>query len=136
MTVKEIKIGWKQLKTILEGIRNAVNHNQPLQGYGITLHEGDKGTIISLHREGDGNQDQTQTQTGQIPGLFQLTIYGITLKTVTIVDPTTCAQSTLDVYCRNTPDAPGYDPSVDGIKFQVFIDLPVPGMNPVTGVIT
>jgi hypothetical protein len=46
---KEIKIGWKKLKSILEDFRKAVNHNQPLSGQGIFLHDTDKGCIISTH---------------------------------------------------------------------------------------
>jgi hypothetical protein len=85
----EIKIGWKQLKTILENIRTAINRNEPVRGAGIKIDYTETGTIISLETGADGNDNAPPITAGQ-------------WTPVTIVDPTTCAQSTLYVWALPT----------------------------------
>jgi hypothetical protein len=83
---KEIKIGWKKLKSILEDFRKALNHNQPVSGNGIVIHETDTGCIISLEKLA------VEAEAKEPP------IMAGRWTPVTIVDPTTCAQSTLYVW--------------------------------------
>jgi hypothetical protein len=71
---KEIKIGWKKLKTILEDFRKAVNHNQPLSGHGIFLHDTDKGCIISTTPFGGQGIDPGTTPDGETPDWHQITV--------------------------------------------------------------
>jgi hypothetical protein len=74
MTIaQEIKIGWKKLKSILEDLRKAINHNAPVKGDGITINETDNGCIISVERAGaQGAADPGVTPDGEKPDWHQI----------------------------------------------------------------
>lgn len=102
--LKEFKFGWKALNAALNEIADAVNRNSPLEGDGIHLDEhGQQGVSINAtNAKGGGNQDQSGGGGGggTAPTYTQITINGVQWKDVTIIDPATCAQSTLTVLAQ------------------------------------
>lgn len=80
-----IDIGWKKLCKILKEISKAINRNRPVKGDGIIINHTDTGCIISVEKKEDAEKTPDPSAGGR-------------WTPVTIVDPATCAQSTLYVW--------------------------------------
>lgn len=110
MRIVEIpKTGWKKLDWIVGQFADMINQRTAIAGKGIEITEKPTGVIIGLKELGD-SQDGGD--------YYWVTLYGVTMKKVTVVDPQTCAQSKLIVYIREPRKA---------LKFQAKI---VPGGPP------
>ncbi len=83
--IANIKIGWAQLKHILNDviIKN-LNLQKPIKGDGINISYTATGTIISVAKKGDAGTTKD--------------ISGGQWTSVIVVDPVTCVQSTLQVW--------------------------------------
>jgi len=103
--LKPFRFAWKDLNDALNKIVNAVNRNAPLEGTGIHLDEtGGQGVRINRQDSNSGNTGDTaaKQQQGsgtQDPHLLADSIewFGVKWQDVTVVDPSTCAQSPLSV---------------------------------------
>jgi hypothetical protein len=91
-------IGWKKLRASLIAVETVVNANTPLRGEGISINETAGGCMISLDKSTESAADRTGT--GGTPTYSQITIQGVQWTDVTIIDPATCAQTTLTVLAQ------------------------------------
>jgi len=77
---KEIKIGWKKLKELLEDFRKVLNRNNPLPGHGIFMHDTDKGVLISTIPFTDGGttaEGPAQTPDGRTAGWHLVNVVNV-----------------------------------------------------------
>lgn len=89
-----VQIGWKSLEKVINEIRDKINANMPVSGSGIHIEDlGNGGKLISLSPPPTTSSD-SQKQAGPTEGKWM---------TVTIVDPSTCAQSQIQVWTRPVP---------------------------------
>src|ERR1700746_245972 len=99
-TLKNVQMGWKGLQDVINRIIDTVNSQSPVEGSGIRIVDTDNGKLISVAGEttGQGSGGGAQTQQGDphelVNGLIWRTVKW---QEVTVVDPSTCAQSTLTV---------------------------------------
>jgi hypothetical protein len=103
--LQRAQIGWKGLQNIINQIIDEVNKQTPLAGTGIHTEDAVHGITISLaNQTGSSTTSSDQTSTGggggvQDPHLLATSViwYGVKWQDVIVVDPGTCAQSTLSV---------------------------------------
>jgi hypothetical protein len=108
-TISTVQCGIKALEEVLNRIVAAVNARTVVAGAGLTSQETPENIVISVANKDDDHGQQQQTPGGgggtQDPHLLATSViwYGVKWQSVTVVDPTTCAQSTLSVLV-NTGD--------------------------------
>jgi hypothetical protein len=103
-TLSSVKCGIKGLEEVLNRIVLGVNARTVVQGAGLTVNESDSGVVISLAAH-DDDQGQANTTAGggggsPSPTYSAITINGVQWSDVTIIDPASCAQSTLTVLAK------------------------------------
>lgn len=124
--IKPVKNPWKNLKSVINDIIDAVNRQKPLRGYGLYMDETPSGTFIATvpidehgspiapnagsssgSGSGPGSDDDSSLQLqisllqAQVQILQQEMPIG-TFQPVTVVD-SNCAQSTISVFVKNSP---------------------------------
>jgi hypothetical protein len=68
-TIKAVKLGWKALETILNGMVTGINRRTIIRGAGLSTNETDNGTMIWVTKLGDANgQDATATTAATTTG--------------------------------------------------------------------
>lgn len=102
MRAKEVKTRWKALGNVLNRLVNVINANEPIEGAGIRISDGGKGgkiieTTAALGQSTTAQSGQGGTQSAPPNLVSGLTWHGVKFEPVTIVDPSTCAQSTISV---------------------------------------
>jgi len=107
MPLQKVIIGWRGLERIINQIIETVNSHEPIEGAGIRITEHKEvGKVIELAALADGKTPTSPTSPTspggggtQQPHLLadSITWYGVKWQGVTVVDPKTCAQSTLSV---------------------------------------
>lgn len=106
-TLSSVSCGIKALEDVLNRIVAALNQRTPVAGAGITINESGSGAVIALANK-DDDQGQPQNQGGggggviQASGPYTIMLNGVVWKNVTIVDPVSCAQSTLTVLAQGS----------------------------------
>src|ERR1700751_4640029 len=117
-TLKNVQVGWKGLQDVINRIIDTVNSQTPVEGSGIRIVDTSNGKLISVAAEtssqASGGGGGAQTQQGvTVPVTIQafdvnnnpvmLTVmtdgsgFGtstLAWQPITVVDPSTCAQST------------------------------------------
>lgn len=92
-------IGWKKLAKTLQTVEKVLNANYPVRGHGITINETETGSIIAHDPKTD--DDQQQNNNNGIVGPCSLRLYDVSFMGATIVDPTTCAQTFVQVLIQD-----------------------------------
>jgi hypothetical protein len=83
--LKNIQIGWVWLERTLNGIIDAVNAQHIIPSASVAVQEAPNGVVLTVAK-GGGDGGGGPTEGGWL--------------TVTIVDPQTCAQSTVQVWAK------------------------------------
>ena len=93
-------MGWRGLENVINRIVEAVNGNDPIEGAGIRITALSNGKLIEVassamtgNNPGSGNAGGGQNHIL----VYNTTWSGVKWQNVTVVDPATCAQSTLSV---------------------------------------
>lgn len=100
LSENEAVFNWKKLETTFRTFAEAINENMPLEGDGIRIVDTEGGKLISVASDSKGKPTGAPTQDtgggggGPTDGAWM---------TVTIVDPSTCAQSQIQVWSRPVP---------------------------------
>jgi hypothetical protein len=89
-----IHIGWHWLERTLNGIIAAVNAQKPLPSATIAIEESPNGMLLKVVQA----QNQPPS-TG--PAQQQVVWHDVAWAKVTVVDPTTCAQSSISVLIQS-----------------------------------
>src|SRR5215468_6921338 len=101
MPLRNVTIGWKALNRIINRIIDTVNANEPLEGAGIRIIEHQNGKLIELSDTGTTSSPDRNQQQSAISDphqlIYTITESGVKWQQVTVVDPGTCAQSTITV---------------------------------------
>jgi hypothetical protein len=106
-----ITIGWRWLEKTLNEIIDHVNRQKPLASATIAVEESPTGSLLKAVGAQSGpsqaggagggagyvDDDSAYVKWGSYPGV----IHGVSWKAVTIVDPSTCAQSTIQVLIKD-----------------------------------
>lgn len=90
-----VSIGWKWLANHLNAIIDEVNLNTPLGSASITADQSPNGTVLRVAQQNDQQAQQGGQQQPQ-PVVW----HNVGWITVTIVDPVSCAQSSLTVLAQ------------------------------------
>lgn len=104
--LKQVRIGWKGLENIINEIIDKVNISVPIEGDGIRIVDAPNGKVISASSQPASNSASgatTQVASQAHSTIDKISWYGVKWQDVTVVDPSTCAQSTLTVLV-NTGD--------------------------------
>ena len=132
--LKNVQMGWKGLQDVINRIIDTVNSQTPVEGSGINIEDSANGKIISVANQtgGGGGGDSSQTNAGagaQDPHLLATEIdwHGVKWQDVTVVDPSTCAQSTLTVLTQTKVDT---DIVVITVQYPFWV---APSQGVVTG---
>ena len=112
MRVGQVRFGWKNLEEVINGLIDAINANEPLEGQGVTVEDKTGGgKMISVMRQGKqpaGTPAGAPTQgDGAQPQLLRadsIEWYGVKWQDVTIVDEN-CAKSTIKVLVSTGSDS-------------------------------
>jgi hypothetical protein len=102
-TLKNVQAGWKGLQDVINRIIDTVNSQTPLEGSGIRIVDTSNGKLISVASEttgggggGSGGGGGGSTQEPHLLINAEI-LHGMKWEDVTVVDPVTCAQSTITV---------------------------------------
>src|ERR1700741_86279 len=123
-----VQIGWKGLEDVINEIRNRINVNQPLEGSGIRIEDSPGGgKLISLSPSPTTSSDNQQPATDPHLLATEVDWHGVKWQDVTVVDPSSCAQSTLSVLTKtgNTDDV-----VIITVKYPFWV---APSQGEVTG---
>lgn len=85
--LKNVQIGWVWLDQVLNGIIDAVNAQHIIPSKSVAVQEAPNGTILTVGQGGDGGGSGGGPTEGD-------------WRTVIIVDPNTCAQSSIQVWSK------------------------------------
>lgn len=101
--IARIQIGWVWLERTLNRIIDAINANQPLASSSIAIEQSPNGTVLRVVK----SQDQQPPQGaggggGQQQPAQQVIWHNVSWKTVTVVDPVSCAQSQIVIPVQTT----------------------------------
>jgi hypothetical protein len=97
-TLNRFRFEWKALNEALNRIADVVNQNCPLEGDHISLsHNGNLGVAISVSAQTKKSPGGDQQSGG---GATSIIWYGVKWQDVTMVDPSSCTQSTLTVLTK------------------------------------
>jgi hypothetical protein len=67
--IKSVKLGWKAMEDILNGMINGINQRTIINGAGLSKQETSSGTMLWITKLGaDNGQDQTGTDTTPTSG--------------------------------------------------------------------
>lgn len=123
--LEQVIIGWKGLQKIINRIIDHANASVPLEGDGIRIQETANGILISTANDAE-NVGPTAASSGQSAGQQQnhstidkIEWTGVKWQGVTVVDPSTCAQSTLTVLVKT--DDPS-DSILIGLTIPLWVD--------------
>ncbi len=98
----EIKTGWRRLDQPLNEVIRAINRQQPLPSASIAVEESPNGTLLKVISTGRDQQPSSAGGGGDGGGGGPIVWHNVGWTTVTVVDPATCAQSSLTVLAQKT----------------------------------
>ncbi|SRR5258708_4999529 len=98
--IERISIGWVWLDHTLNRIIDQINRQHPIGSTSVAIEESPNGTLFKV--AGAPQTDQASSNRGASGALKSKPVVwnGVGWVTVTVVDPTTCAQSTLTVLAQ------------------------------------
>jgi hypothetical protein len=102
-TLNPVLVGWKALGEVLNNIVEGINRRTLIRGDGLTFSETANGVTISLEKKTDSDSTAPTAPavpTGSSSGGAGGPGSGGAWLTVTVVDPNTCAQSTIQVWSK------------------------------------
>jgi hypothetical protein len=98
----QVSIGWRWLERTLNRIISTVNQQKPLGSSTIAIEESPNGTVlkvVNLNSDQPGGSGAGAAQQQQKPQ--PVVWHNVAWRTVTVVDPVSCAQSTITVLVQN-----------------------------------
>jgi hypothetical protein len=102
--LSRITIGWHWLERTLNGIIAEVNAQKPLPSATIAVEESPNGTLLKVV----GSQNQSQPGAAGAPGAAApapkpqpVIWHDVAWQQVTVIDPSTCAQSTITILVQS-----------------------------------
>jgi len=120
--LSRVQIGWKALEKLINETRDRINANMPVEGSGTRIEDVAGGKMISYSPGSTTSSDiQQPTTTPQDPHLLATGIiwYGVKWQSVTVVDPSTCAQSTLSVLVSTGNDNDSI--TIEPVKYPFWV---------------
>jgi hypothetical protein len=95
MPLRNISIGWRWLNNTLNGIIDEVNQNAPISSDTIALNQTSNGTVFRTVK--GATQQSASNGGGGTAAYSTITLNDVAWQTVIVVDPNSCAQSTISV---------------------------------------